>query len=124
MPNIPDNLNPIAAFIAVLLGGLWGHRYDPVTWLLLVFCIAFGALRWRPYAPLIATALAASFNVYAVFSWWTELGIADQWKVRSIWIFLFSWFSPMSAMAAVMSSPDSGPSRSHEARFTEPSRSS
>ena len=76
--DIPDNVDRTTAFLTILAGSIWGYRRDPVTWLLLISCIAFGALRWRPYAPLIAAAPAASFTIYSVFSWWTKLGIAAR----------------------------------------------
>jgi hypothetical protein len=84
---MPDVVEAVAAAVAILAGTLWGSRYDPVTWVLLVSCVAFGALRWRPYAPLIAATLAASFTVFAIYPRWQELGIADQWVKRGMWTF-------------------------------------
>jgi hypothetical protein len=85
--DIPDNVDRTTAASYNTCRQHLGLSGDPVTWLLLISCIAFWALRWRPYAPLIA-ALAASFTIYSVFSWWTKLGIADQWITRGLWIFL------------------------------------
>jgi hypothetical protein len=71
-----DDANPVAALLFILGGTIWGQRYDPSTWILLVFCVVFGALRWRPFAPLIVAGLAASINIYEI------------WMTRSIRILL------------------------------------
>jgi hypothetical protein len=83
MMDIPDNVDRALAFLAILSGTIWGHRHDPVTWLLLLVCVTLGALRWRAYTPLIAVAVATSFTV---FSWGWKFGIAEQW--HSIWVFI------------------------------------
>ena len=83
--DIPNSVNPIAAILVMLAGSVWGLRYDPLTWLLFVACITFGALRWRVYTPLVAAAFATSLVVYSVG--WAKLSNYDQRLTHSIWIF-------------------------------------
>jgi hypothetical protein len=84
---MPDGVEAVAAAVAILAGSILGSWRDPVPWVVLVSCVAFGALRWRPHAPLIAATLAAALTVVAALPWWQEFGMADQWMKRGAWIF-------------------------------------
>jgi hypothetical protein len=86
--DIPANVNPVAAFAAVLAGTIIGSRHDPIAWLSLFAAMAFGAARWRIYTPLIASIVAATVDIVAVWSWWNKIGIDDRWSVHATWIFL------------------------------------
>ena len=75
-------MRDIVWFAALLTAKL----YDPITLVLILVMIAAGAKRWPAWSVLPAAIITTLVNVALVYSWWVQIGVADQVLSRSLWL--------------------------------------
>jgi hypothetical protein len=103
--DIADNLDRGAAFLTILAGSIWGLRNDPVTWFLLVACIACGLCdgqRTRPSSP--RHLPRPSRFVCSPPGGWNSASPIEGCH-EAFGFLLCCWFSPMRPMVLVVLSP-------------------
>jgi hypothetical protein len=73
-----------AAFFAVWpAGSLVGKLSDPLSWVLVGAVFFAGATARPAWWPVAGAVVATIVNVALVYSWWLEIGVANQAVTRS-----------------------------------------
>lgn len=87
MESAGAGLNPFAVFIATTIGRLAGKAHDPLFLFLLAVALILGVLGIRYWWIIGLCAAGTAITTVLAYSWWVDLGIANQWIRLSVWNF-------------------------------------
>ena len=78
----------IFVLLAITAGTISGKLGDPMTWILIIACVAIAIARLPWWSPLVLSTIATVANVIILFSWWQHIGIGDRWGNHAVSIFI------------------------------------
>jgi hypothetical protein len=82
-PVLRGTTDQVFFYSAVVSWVVVGKLYDPISWVLVGAMWLVGHFRAPIWWIVVGAAVATAVNVATVWTWWAELGYADQWPSKS-----------------------------------------
>ena len=68
-------MHQMLVWLAMGLGIVIAHLYDPLVWVLLAIAVLMGAQRHAWWRMLLVVIVFTGVNVAMIYTWWIETGI-------------------------------------------------